>query len=83
MGRLEELVAALILLGALALAAVSCRPLESEEKAPSAPADPPVMSQQAQREIVARYANLFAAKGGTFWPNTWLGIPTLQNPNDA
>ncbi len=83
MGRLEDLAAARTLLGVLALAAVSCNPPESEGEAPSARADPPVLSQPAQREIVARYANLFAAKGSTFWPNSWLGIPTLQNPNDV
>lgn len=83
MARFGGLGAVPALLGVLALATVSCRPGEPEGEAPSAPADPPASSRPAQHEIVARYANLFAAKGSTFWPNTWLGISTLQNPNDV
>lgn len=37
----------------------------------------------SEREIVERYARLFAEKKNTFWPNQWLGINTQQNPNDV
>jgi len=37
----------------------------------------------SEREIVKRYARLFAEKKNTFWPNRWLGLNTQQNPNDV
>ena len=79
----RTLAAATALLAALALAAVSCHPSESEGEAPSALSDQGRTGRPTEGEVVARYAELFASNGGTFWPNTWLGISTLQNPNDV
>ena len=36
-----------------------------------------------QREAIERFAELFATTEDTFWNNHWLGVRTLQNPNDV
>lgn len=35
-----------------------------------------------ERAAVERYTDVYASRKSTFWPNKWLGIQTLQNPND-
>jgi cephalosporin hydroxylase len=37
----------------------------------------------SEREVIERFARLFAERENAFWPNRWLGLPTLQNPNDV
>jgi len=81
MGRIDEF-AACALLGASALALASCGPSAPQETAPAS-SERAAPSPAEKREIVERYAELFAEEDKTFWPNTWLGIPTLQNPNDV
>ncbi len=36
-----------------------------------------------QSTVIERFHQLSYADQNTFWRNQWLGIPTLQNPNDA
>lgn len=38
--------------------------------------------EMSDEELIARYTKLFGSRTDTLWPNRWLGVPTIQNPND-
>jgi cephalosporin hydroxylase len=37
----------------------------------------------SDRQVIDRYHELFYKTDGAYWANRWLGISTLQNPNDV
>jgi cephalosporin hydroxylase len=43
----------------------------------------PATTELTDAEVIERYTAIFGKSKQTLWPNRWLGVNTVQNPNDV
>jgi cephalosporin hydroxylase len=67
----------------LVVVLAACQPSTASPSVPANLRSAYLELDEAEQEIVRRFALLFARTEDTFWCNRWLGIPTVQHPYDV